>query len=155
MGCDAVRWQGCSRDFGQPAVRLRNDQRLQALVRPARETTLRARARKEEQRSQRAAARLNRVRSARTKLNLVLEAKKVSVYAILQITGERPGEICGLEPQARQQIVHFALVADYIGTAFGVDHGPVEYRWIHHLGLFRRSGLNKQLDQTVFQVGGQ
>jgi hypothetical protein len=40
VGCDAVRWQGCSRAFGQPAVRLRNDQRLQALVRPARETTV-------------------------------------------------------------------------------------------------------------------
>ena len=70
MGCDAVRWQG--------------------------ETTLRARARKEEQRSQRAAARLNRVCSARYKLDLALEAKKVSIHAVLLGIGERPGEICGL-----------------------------------------------------------
>ena len=71
MGCDAVRWQG--------------------------ETTLRARARKEEQRSQRAAARLNRVCSARYKLDLALEAKKVSIHAVLRGIEERPGEICGLK----------------------------------------------------------
>jgi hypothetical protein len=57
VGCDAVRWQG--------------------------ETTLRARAREEEQRRQRAAAQLNRVCSARTKLDLALEAKKVSIHAVL------------------------------------------------------------------------
>ena len=72
VGCDAVRWQG--------------------------ETTLRAHARKEEQRSQRAAARLNRVCSARTKLDLALEAKKVSLHAVLRGIGERPGEISGLAP---------------------------------------------------------
>jgi hypothetical protein len=71
VGCDAVRWQG--------------------------ETTLRARAREEEQRRQRAAARLNRVRSARYKLDLALEAKKVSIHAVLRGIGERPGEICGLD----------------------------------------------------------
>jgi hypothetical protein len=70
VGCDAVRWQG--------------------------ETTLRARAREEEQRRQRAAARLNRVRSARYKLDLALEAKKVSIHAVLRGKEERPGEICGL-----------------------------------------------------------
>ena len=70
MGCDAVRWQG--------------------------ETTLRADARKEEQRSQRAATRLNRVCSARYKLEMELEAKKVSIRAVLRGIEERPGEICGL-----------------------------------------------------------
>jgi hypothetical protein len=70
VGCDAVRWQG--------------------------ETTLRAHARKEEQRSQRAAARLARVCSARTKLDLALEAKKVSIHAVLRGIEDRPGEICGL-----------------------------------------------------------
>ncbi len=49
-----------------------------------------------EQRSQRAAARLNRVCSARTKLDLALEAKKVSIHAVLRGIEERPGEICGL-----------------------------------------------------------
>jgi hypothetical protein len=96
--CDAVRWQG--------------------------ETTLRARARKAEtghkqslrtvcacrgpqplalaeQRSKRAAARLNRVRSARYKLDLALEAKKVSIHAVLRGIEERPGEICGLVNQWR------------------------------------------------------
>jgi hypothetical protein len=96
VGGGAVRWQGFSRAFGQPAVRLRNDQRLQALVRPATETTLRARARKEEQRSQRAAARLNRVCSARIKLDLALGATKVSIHAVMRGIEERPGEICGL-----------------------------------------------------------
>jgi hypothetical protein len=71
VGCDAVRWQGA--------------------------TTLRARAREEEQRGQRTAARLNRVCSARTLLDLVLEAKKVSIHAVLRGIEERPGEICGLE----------------------------------------------------------
>ena len=70
VGCDAVRWQGA--------------------------TTLRARARKEEQRGQRAAARRNRVRSARYKLDLALEANKVSIHAVLRCIEERPGEICGL-----------------------------------------------------------
>ncbi len=74
VGCDAVRWQGV--------------------------TTLRARAREEEQRRQRAAARLNRVRSARYKLDLALEAKKVSIHAVLRGIGERPGEICGLKPRS-------------------------------------------------------
>jgi hypothetical protein len=124
VGCDAVRWQGCSRAFGQPAVRLRNDRRLQALVRPARETTRRARAREAEtghkqslrtvcacrgpkplalaeQRRQRAAARLNRVRSARYKLDLALEATTVSIHAVLRGIEERPGEICGLEAAGR------------------------------------------------------
>jgi hypothetical protein len=73
VGCNAGRWQG--------------------------ETTLRARARKEEQRSQRAAARLNRVCSARTKLDLALEANKVSIHAVLRGIEERPGEICGLDQQ--------------------------------------------------------
>jgi hypothetical protein len=59
-------------------------------------TTLRARAREEEQRSQRAAAPLNRVRSARYKLDLALEAKKVSIHAVLRDIRERPGEISGL-----------------------------------------------------------
>jgi hypothetical protein len=70
VGCDAVRWQG--------------------------ETTLRARAREEEQRGQRAAARLNRVCSARYKLDLALEATKVSIRAVLRRIEERPGEISGL-----------------------------------------------------------
>ena len=83
MGCDAVRWQGV--------------------------TTLRAHARKEEQRSQRAAARLNRVCSARTKLDLALEAKKVSIHAVLPGIEERPGEICGLAPaQLHRCQAHFA-----------------------------------------------
>jgi hypothetical protein len=69
VGCDAVRWQGV--------------------------TTLRARAREEEQRRQRAAARLNRVCSVRTKLDLALEAKKVSIHAVLWDIEERPGEIAG------------------------------------------------------------
>jgi hypothetical protein len=63
-------------------------------------TTLRARAREEEQRSQRAAAPLNRVRSARNKLDLALEAKKVSIHAVLRDIRERPGEISGLGPRA-------------------------------------------------------
>ncbi len=71
MGCAAVRWQGG--------------------------TTLRARARKEEQRGKQAAARRIRVRSARTKLDLALEANKVSIHAVLRGIEERPGEICGLE----------------------------------------------------------
>jgi hypothetical protein len=70
VGCDAVRWQGA--------------------------TTLRARAREEEQRRQRAAAQLNRVCSARHKLDLALEAKKVSIHAVLRGIEERPGEISGL-----------------------------------------------------------
>ena len=40
VGCDGVHWQGCSRDFGQLAVRLRNGQRLHGLVRPARVRTV-------------------------------------------------------------------------------------------------------------------
>jgi hypothetical protein len=104
VGCDAVRWQGCSRAFGQPAVRLRNDPRLQARVRPARETTLRARAREEEQRGRRAAARLNRACSAWTKLDLAFEAKKVSIHAVLRDIGERPGEISGLDFQSHALI---------------------------------------------------
>jgi hypothetical protein len=78
VGCDAVRWQG--------------------------ETTLRARAREEEQRSQRAAARLNRVCSARTKLDLALEAKKVSIHPVLRDIEELPGEICGLTRQPSERI---------------------------------------------------
>jgi hypothetical protein len=58
VGCDAVRWQG--------------------------EMTLRARAREEEQRSQRTSARLNQVCSARYKLDLALEAKKVSIHVVLR-----------------------------------------------------------------------
>ena len=42
VGCDAVRWQGWSREFGQHAARLRSSLRLQAQTRPARATTLRA-----------------------------------------------------------------------------------------------------------------
>ena len=34
---DFFVWQGCSREFGQHAVRLRNGLRLQAQTRPARE----------------------------------------------------------------------------------------------------------------------
>ncbi len=78
MGCDAVRWQGV--------------------------TTLRARAREEEQRSPRAAARLNRVCSARYKLDLALEAKKVSIHVVLRDIGQRPGEICGLGVAMVQQV---------------------------------------------------
>jgi hypothetical protein len=69
VGCDAVRWQGA--------------------------TTLRARAREEDQRRQRTAAWLNRVCSARYKLDLALEAKKVSIHAVLRGIEERPGEISG------------------------------------------------------------
>jgi len=58
VGGDAVRWRGV--------------------------TTLRARAREEEQRSQRAAARLNRVCSAQCKLDLALEANKVSIHKALR-----------------------------------------------------------------------
>ncbi len=43
-----------------------------------------------------AVAPLNRVRSARTKLDWVLEAKKVCIHAVLRDIGERPGEISGL-----------------------------------------------------------
>ncbi len=95
MGCDAVRWQGRSKGFKPHVACLRSDPRLQARVRPARETTLRARAREEEQRRQRAAARLNRVCSARTKLDLALEAKKVSIHLVLRGIEERPGENAG------------------------------------------------------------
>jgi hypothetical protein len=56
VGCNAVRWQE--------------------------ETTMRARAREEEQRCQRAAAQLNRVCSGRYKLDLALEAKKVSIHEV-------------------------------------------------------------------------
>jgi hypothetical protein len=80
VGCDAVRWQDV--------------------------TTLRARAREEEQRSQRAAARLNRVCSARYKLDLALEAKKVSIHAVLRGVEERPGEICGLVEWAEEIAGH-------------------------------------------------
>ncbi|MFM2448749.1 MAG: hypothetical protein RIS44_1199 [Pseudomonadota bacterium] len=69
VGCGAVRWQGA--------------------------TTLRARAREEEQRSKRAAAWLNRLCSARYKLDLALEANKVSIHAVLQGIGKRPGEYPG------------------------------------------------------------
>ena len=96
MGCDALRWQGRSRGFKPHAACLRSDPRLQAGVRPARETTLRARAREEEQRRQRSAARLNRVRSGRYKLDLALEAEKASIHTVLRGIGKRPGEICGL-----------------------------------------------------------
>ena len=82
MGCDAVGWQGWSREFGQHAARLRNGLRLQAQTRPARETTLRANAREEEQRSQRAAARPNRVRSALTQSVKVVVENKVHVHAV-------------------------------------------------------------------------
>jgi hypothetical protein len=78
VGCDAVRWQG--------------------------ETTLRARARKEEQRRKQAAARLNRVCSARYKLDLALEAKKVSIHVVLRGIEQRPGEICGLGVAMFQQV---------------------------------------------------
>ncbi len=37
------------------------------------------------------------VRSARTKLDLAIEAKKVSIHAVLRGIEERPGEICGLD----------------------------------------------------------
>jgi hypothetical protein len=127
VGCDAVRWQGCSRAFGQPAVRLRNDPRLQARVRPARETTQRARAREAEtghkqslrtvcacrgpkplalaeQRRKQAAAPHNRMCSARYKLDLALEAKKVSIHAVLRVIEERPGEICGLDRTATSRV---------------------------------------------------
>ena len=70
VGGDAVRWRGV--------------------------TTLRACAREEEQRGQRAAARLNRVCSARYKLDLALEANKMSIHAVFRGIEERPGEICGL-----------------------------------------------------------
>ena len=50
-----------------------------------------------EQRRRRAAAQLNRVCSARTKLDLALEAEKVSIHAVLRGIEERPGEISGLE----------------------------------------------------------
>jgi hypothetical protein len=83
VGCDVVRWRGCSRAFGQLAVRLRNDPRLQARVRPARETTLRARAREEEQRGQRAAAQLNRVCSAFTQVVKVIVGRNISIHAVL------------------------------------------------------------------------
>jgi hypothetical protein len=83
VGCDAMRWQGCSRAFGQPAVRLRNDQRLQALVRPARETTRWARAHKEEQRCQRIAAQLNRACSALTQAVEVVVVRNISIHAVL------------------------------------------------------------------------
>ena len=35
--------------------------------------------------------------SARYKLDLVLEAEKVSIHAVLRGIGERPGEICGFK----------------------------------------------------------
>ena len=82
MGCDAVGWQGWSREFGQHAARLRNGLRLQAQTRPARETTLRAHAREEEQRGQRAAAQLNRVRSALTQPVKVVVWKKLNIHAV-------------------------------------------------------------------------
>jgi hypothetical protein len=83
VGCDAVRWQGCSRAFGRHAVRLRNDPRLQARVRPARGTTLRARAREEEERRQRAASRLNRVCSVLTEAVKVVVGRNMSIHAVL------------------------------------------------------------------------
>ena len=49
-----------------------------------------------EQRGQRAAARLTRACSARTKLDLALEATKVSIHAVLRGIEERPCEISGL-----------------------------------------------------------
>ena len=81
VSCDAVGWQGWSREFGQHAARLRNGLRLQAQTRPARATTLRAHAREEEQRSQRAAARLNRVRSAFTQPVKVVVRRQVNIHA--------------------------------------------------------------------------
>jgi hypothetical protein len=45
---------------------------------------------------QRTAAQLNRVRSARYKLDLALEAKKVSIHVVFLEARKRPGEICGL-----------------------------------------------------------
>ena len=81
MSCDAVGWQGWSREFGQHAARLRNGLRLQAQTRPARETTLRAYAREEEQRGQPAAAWLNRVRSALTQVVKVVVRRQVNIHA--------------------------------------------------------------------------
>ncbi len=52
-----------------------------------------------EQRRQRTAAQLNRVCSARHKLDLALEAKKVSIHAVLRRIEERPGETSGLTIQ--------------------------------------------------------
>ena len=82
MGCDAVGWQGWSREFGQHAARLRNGLRLQAQSRPARETTLRPHGREEEQRGQRAAARPNRARSALTLVVKWVVSEKVNVHAV-------------------------------------------------------------------------
>ena len=82
VGCDAVGWQGWSREFGQHAARLRNGLRLQAQARPARETTLRAYAREEKQRGQCAASRLNRVRSALTQPVKVVVRRKANIHAV-------------------------------------------------------------------------
>ena len=50
-----------------------------------------------EQRRKQASARLNQwVCSAQYKWDLALEAKKVSIHAVLRGIEERPGEICGL-----------------------------------------------------------
>jgi TatD DNase family protein len=50
-----------------------------------------------EQRGKQAAAQLNRVCSARYKLDLALEAKKISIHAVLRGIEKRPGEIFGLD----------------------------------------------------------
>jgi hypothetical protein len=121
VGCDAVRWQG--------------------------ETTLRARARKEEQRGQRAAAWRNRVRSARYKLDLALEANKVSIHAALRGIEERPGEICGLMNRASPGVVNrllFGMVCQPVRIALaGVAH--------LHCGLACHDGKSRYLavDITV------
>ncbi|MFM2450789.1 MAG: hypothetical protein RIS44_3239 [Pseudomonadota bacterium] len=63
---------------------------------------------KEEQRGKQAAARRIRVRSARTKLDLALEANKVSIHEVLRGIEERPGEICGLEQGCWESIFNDA-----------------------------------------------
>jgi hypothetical protein len=94
VGCDAVRWQGET----TPRARAREAEtghkqslRTVCACRGPKPLAL------AEQRRQRAAARLNRVCSARTKLDLVLEAEKLSIHEVLWDIEERPGEICGLE----------------------------------------------------------
>jgi len=66
-----------------------------------------------------------RVRSARTKLELAVEAKKVSIREVLRGIEERPGEICGLVFFQGVQVVQAAQeeqIGDLLNHLNGVGN---------------------------------
>jgi len=127
----AAFWQGCSREFGQHADRLRNGLHMPVQTRPARETTTQASPCKEKQRSQGAAKACNHTRSALTERVISQTAKIFNLIRRILIAISGQLRILGssvlrrLAAPERVQVAHRVFVVALKRLTFAQRFGMV------------------------------